>query len=97
MIHKVSVIKTTTEIRLSLNSSRFYTVEYNSVFGLSLSIKMTLTDKLNRGEFKLVYPKLPFLCCRVYETSLTPLQYKKVNKSNNLRPMEAKIAMVNPI
>ena len=58
---KVSVMKVTTEISSSLSSSRFYTVELNSIFGSSSSIQMSLTDQLNRGEFKLVCPKLPIL------------------------------------
>ena len=57
---KVSVMKVTPEISSSLSSSRFYAVELNSIFGLSSSIQTSLTDELNRGEFKLICPKLPF-------------------------------------
>ena len=48
----------------------FYAVELKSNFGLSASNQTSLKDDLNRRKFKLVCPKLPFLCCRVYETSL---------------------------
>ena len=67
---------------------------------------MSLTYELDRGEFKLVCPKLPFLCSGVYVTSLkmswlnSPdinlvFSIKTADKSNDLRAMAAKIEMVN--
>ena len=57
-------MKVTTEISSLLSSYRFYTVELDSIFGLSSSIQTSLTDELNRGESKLVCIKLAFLYCR---------------------------------
>ena len=59
-----------TEISSSLSSSQFYTVELTSIFGLSSPIQTSLTNELNRGESKFICPELPFLYCRVQETSL---------------------------
>ena len=44
----VSVMQIKTEIIPSLSSSRFYTVELNSIFGLNSSIQTSLTDELKR-------------------------------------------------
>ena len=67
---KINVMKVTTEISSLLSSSRFYTVELNSIFGLSSSIQTSLIDEPNRGEFKLVCSKLPFLYYRVRRRAL---------------------------
>ena len=42
---KVSVMQVKTEVSSSLSSSRFYTVELNSIFGLSSSIQTSLTEE----------------------------------------------------
>ena len=55
-----------TEINSSASSSRFNTVELNSNFWL----KLVDSDELNRGDSKLVCPKLPFLYYRAQEASL---------------------------
>ena len=58
---KVSVLQVKTEI----SSSRFKTVELNSIFGFSLLIQTSLTNELKTEESKLVCLKLPFFYCRV--------------------------------
>ena len=59
---KGNALKVMTEMAHPLSSSRCYAGKLNSDFGLSLSIQTSLTDNLNRGEFKHICPKLLFLC-----------------------------------
>ena len=73
------------EVAIEISSFGCYVVKLNSNFGFSLSIQTSLTDDLNRGEFKLIRPKLPFLCCRGNELKKSRLSLSIVKLVFNIK------------